>query len=131
MTQVSEMREAAEWLGRDPAELLRVREGTYGAPGQPQVYYEDADTYADVTDLYTVLENARGNGTPNLENAQVEDLATSILSGHALSDVQIGVLQRLLDKYQASIQELRGSPDRDGQDYTSVPDPGTARIVGG
>ncbi len=122
-----ELQATADWLGRDL--LSVVREGTYGV-GQ-QVYYEDANTYKDVTDLYTVLSQEIGNGTPNLENSQVEGIAASIQDGYPLSDVEIGVLQRLLAKYKTQIDALRASPDHAGQDYLAVPDPGTARIVGG
>lgn len=127
-----DLRNAADWLGdHELGELLRVREGTYGAPGQPQVYFEDGETYEDVTDLYTVLEADRGNGTPNLENAQVEHLAACMLAGYPLTDVQIGLLQRLLNKHADAIAALRATPDREGQDYTDVPDPGTARLTTG
>lgn len=124
---------ATDYLdGRDFSGLFRVREGVYGAPGQPQVCFEDGDTYKDVTDLYTVLDQERGNGTPNLENSQVEGIAASIQDGYPLSNVEIGVLQRLLAKYKERIAALRASADQEGQDYTSVPDPGTARLaVGG
>jgi hypothetical protein len=124
-----ELREAQSWLGgRDLGTLLRVREGTYGAPGQPQVYYEDGDTYKDVTDLYQVLPVESGDGTKHLENAQVEHLGACMLSGYPLSDVQIGVLQALLAKYADAIAALRADQE---QDYTNVPDPGTARLVKG
>jgi len=129
---LSELRATDDWCKGDLQGVLgRVREGTYGAPGQPQVYFEDASTYADVTDLYSVLAQERGNGTPNLENSQIEGIAASIQDGYLLSDVEIGVLQRLLAKYREQIDALRASPDHEGQDYTAVPDPGTARIVGG
>lgn len=107
----------------------RLREGVYGGNGTPRVYYEDAGTYEDVTDLYTILDTETPDGTKDLENAQVEDLATSMLKGYPLSDVQIGVLKRLLEKYSTQIAELRATPDKDGQDYTDVPNPGVARLV--
>jgi hypothetical protein len=110
-------------------EATRLREGTYGAPGQPQVYYEDAGSYRDITDLYQLLDSETPDGTKKLENAQVENLAARVLSGYPLTDIDIGVLQRLLAKYQTQLQALREDPDYD--DYTSVPDPGTARLPGG
>jgi hypothetical protein len=128
---LSELRALDDWCKGDLQGLLaRVREGVYGAPGSPRVYFEDADTYKDITDLYSILKQNLDTGSPNLENSQVEGLAASIQDGYPLSAVEIGVLQRLLAKYAKDLAELRASPDRQGQDYTSVPDAGTARLVG-
>lgn len=108
-----------------------LREASYGAPGSPQVYYEDGDTYKDITDLFTVLDQNRKTGSPNLENAQVEDLAKQIYERKPLSAMHIGVLKQLQTKYAGALAKLRATPDRDGQDYTSSPDPATARLVTG
>jgi hypothetical protein len=129
---LANIRSATDWLGDRLAPILsRVREGSYQVAGGPEIYFEDGSTYQDIADLYTVIANEQGNGSANLENAQVEDLGRSILTGYPLSDVQIGILKRLLAKYAPQLDALRGSGDREGQDYTAVPDPGTARIVTG
>jgi hypothetical protein len=117
---------------REQRELdQRLREGTFGGAkyGTPEVFYEDSSTYADVADLYSILDQNRGTGSPSLENAQIENLAETMMRGKSLSDVQIGVLKQLMAKYKTRIEKLRASPDREGQDYTSSPDPGTARLV--
>lgn len=105
-----------------------MREATYQA-GDRTIYYEGADTWEDITDLYTLLEQHLETGSPNLENAQIEKLADVVASGRSLSDVDIGVLVRLLKKYEGPLAELRATPGKGGQDYTDVPDPATARIV--
>ena len=53
-------------------------------------------------------------------------MGSKMLSGYPLSDVDVGLLQKLLAKYAPKIAELRAKPDG----YTSGPDPGTARIGG-
>jgi len=106
-----------------------MREATYGADGQPQVHYEDGDTYRDCTDLYTVIKNDLGTGSESLENQQASNLVALMKEGYPLSDVQVGLLQRLLAKYKPQIEALRASPDKEGQDYTDVPEPATARLV--
>ncbi len=112
--------------------IERLREATYGGEnGTPEVYYEDDDTYRDLTDLFTVLHQEQGNGTPNLENAQVENMARTIYENRPLSAMEIGLLKRLKSKYAGQIAELRSTPDRDGQDYLAAPDPATARFVTG
>ena len=72
---------------------------SYGLPGGLKVFYEDGDTYRDVTDLYRVLPVESGDGTKHLENAQVEAMGSKMLSGYPLSDVDVGLLQKLLAKY--------------------------------
>lgn len=119
---------AGNWCERwTPA---RVREGSYGLPGGQQMYFEDGDTYKDITDLYTVVPMKLDNDTPNLENEQLQTMARDYITGRALSLIQIGVLKRLLDKYSDDLAALRSSPDRDGQDYSHAPDPATARLIG-
>lgn len=115
----------------DLAVVARLREASYGVEGGPQVYYETGDTYRDLTDLFTVLEQDRGTGSPNLENAQVEDMARSIYERHPLSAMQIGVLKQLMAKHGPALKALRAKADREGQDYTAAPDPATARLVTG
>jgi hypothetical protein len=110
--------------------LERLREGVYGS-GSQQVYFEDEDTYRDLTDLFTVVSQNRGTGSPNLENAQVENMARTMYEHRPLSAMEIGLLKRLLAKYASDIEQLRSSPDRDGQDYLAAPDPATARLVTG
>ncbi len=108
---------------------MRTREAVYGGEnGTSEVFYEDANTWQDVTDLFSVLDQELENGTPNLENSQVEALATAMQEGRPLSDVQIGVLRGLLDKYSAELAAFRAS-GRSGQDYADVPDPATARLA--
>ena len=129
---LTNMRSAVDWLGDGlPGILDRVREGTYGAPGQPTVYYEDGSTWRDLTDLYTVLDQERGNGTPNLENSELENMLATVKGGYPLTVVQIGMLKRLLAKYQPAVDALRAKDGKEGQDYSAVPDPGTARLVTG
>lgn len=111
--------------------VARLREATYGPTGT-EIYYEDGDTYRDITDLYTVLKQNRADtGSPSLENGQVESLARTVYENRPLSLVEIGLLAKLKGKYADALAQLRAIPDRDGQDYLAVPDPATARLVGG
>src|SRR5437870_2651234 len=86
--------------------MSRVREGTYQLADGREIYFQDGSTYRDLSDLYSVLSNQKPDGTINLENAQVESLATQMLSGYPLSDVEIGVLRKLLAKYNDRIAAL-------------------------
>jgi hypothetical protein len=116
-------------LGSDipkPEKVLGL--STYGGVnGSPAVAYETSDTYGLVTDLWRVLPQTLANGTPNLENELVEGIAASMQDGKPLSDAEIGVLRKLLDKYQSEIVALRADPDY--QSYTDTPSPATARLV--
>lgn len=106
-------------------------EATYGEPGGTQVWYDNGhDAIRDATDLYTVLEEQHGTGSPNLENLQARDLVGHLQRGAGLGEVQIGLLRRLLAKHQAEIDQLRSSRDRDGQDVLDVPEGGAhERII--
>jgi hypothetical protein len=109
--------------------LLRVREATYGGEGTPSVYYDDGNAWADITDLYQVLPTQKPDGTKNLENGQVEAIARDYsVARKPLNNTQIGLLKGLLAKYDGAIKKLRASPEHD--DYTTGPDPATARLGG-
>jgi hypothetical protein len=107
-----------------------MREGTYGGEnGGDIVYYEDANTRQDVADLYAVVPELTPAGSPNLENSKLRGIQEHIERGQQLAPVEIGVVRELLAKYGDQVKKLRESPDREGQDLHSKPDPGTARVV--
>lgn len=110
-------------------ERTRMRElGSYGLPGK-EVAFEDEGAYKDVCDLFSVLDQNRDTGSPSLENRQAESLGATMQEGKPLSTVQIGLLRELMARHQSEIDALRASPEYAGQNYTSTPDPGRARMV--
>jgi hypothetical protein len=118
---------------REQAAEDGVREAglpTYGGPefGTPEVEYDDGTAYQLVSELYALLAPEIDNGTENLENSKVEDLARSILGGKPLTAVQYGVLKELAAKYAKELAAARADGDA-SQDYMQVPNPATGRLV--
>jgi hypothetical protein len=105
-----------------------VREASYG--DGTKVWYDSGDAIRDVSDLYTVLDELHGTGSPNLENMQARGLLEHLQRGKGLGEAQVSVLRRLTAKHRAAIDRLRRSPDRHGQDLMDLPDEGAhARII--
>jgi hypothetical protein len=110
--------------------VARLREATYPAgDGKTAVMYDSGDLYAEACDLYAVLGEEAPSGSSNLENDKIRAILTDLQSHKPLSAVQYGVLDELLRKYSGALAKLRSSPDKDGQDFVSSPDPATARLV--
>jgi hypothetical protein len=126
--------------GLRDGELLDLREAsvtglpTYGgAPDGkggtlPEVEYDDGSAYQLLTELFAVISIENDDKGENLENAQIVAIADSVLSGHPLSSVQFGQLKVLAAKYADELAALRASDD-DSQNYMSVPDPASGRLV--
>ena len=116
------------WIG-DLRESY-MREGTYGGEGTTdKVLFEDGQMHEDIADLLTVIPVELENGTPNLENREVESLTQSLNDNRPLSDHQVGIFKRLMEKYGPAVRKLRESPDHDGQDHFAKEDPAAARLV--
>jgi hypothetical protein len=110
---------------------VTMREGSYGGDefGTAENYYAGSETLPLLQDLLTCLPVTLDNGTPNLENEQVKVMIEDLGRGHTLSVVAIGKMKDLVVKHAAEIKALRASRDKQGQDYSSVPDPATGRQV--
>lgn len=113
---------------RESAVKVPLREGTYQAGKEHEVYFQDGQTLADVAHLYAVLKEDADTGSPNLENELVREMLHSLQLGQTLSNDQLGKLFELLAKYADEIAAFRDDPDS-AQDILAVPDGGTARIV--
>ena len=105
------------------------REATYGPDGGPKVWYDGGDAIRDAADVYTVVQELHGTGSPNLENTQAEGLIHHLQRGGGLGEMQIGLLRRLMTKHKAAIDKLRRSPDRDGQDILDLPPAGAENRI--
>ncbi|HTA32994.1 MAG TPA: hypothetical protein VK721_06165 [Solirubrobacteraceae bacterium] len=114
----------------EEAELRESGLPTYGgaAFGTPEVEYDDGSAYELISELYALLPNQHGENGPSLENGQIEDLARTVLGGKPLSGLQYGVLKQLAAKYADELEAARASGDS-SQDYMSVPDPASGRLV--
>jgi hypothetical protein len=109
--------------------LAVLREGSYEVPGVGPIYFQDADTLQDASDLYAILEETSTTGSPNLENDLVRSFVEKLQGGGSLSGEQLGKLLQLLQKHRDAVDERRANPNPDGQDLMDVPDPNTARIL--
>jgi len=107
---------------------VRLREGTYQAGEDHEVYYQDDSTLADAAHLYAVLKEDADTGSPNLENELVREMVRQLQLGQLLGGDQVGKLLELLDKYADEIAAFRADPDN-AQDVLAVPDANTARII--
>lgn len=120
-------REQAEQAQRAGLLLPAIREATYSLPDGRQVWYDAGDAIRDVSDLYSVLEEESGTGSPNLENTQARSMLEHLQRGGTLAEAQIGLLRRLLIKHRARLEAFRR--DRDGQDILDVPDGSPAHRI--
>jgi hypothetical protein len=125
---MDDLRADIDYLADAGIDLLR--EGTYGPTGS-EVYYEDSSTIDDLRDLYVVLSEQTANGSKNLPNDQVLGMLEHVEEGHPLSDVEIGTLKQLLARFATELAKLRATPDKQGQNWSDVPDPGSARLTTG
>lgn len=118
--QEQESRRHAEMFGA-PAP---VREASYKLGDGRHVYYDDGpsgkETLRDASDLYTVLDELHGTGSPNLENQQAVSILNRLQSGVGLGEMHIGTLRKLLTKHQTAVAALRRTRDRQGQDMLDV-----------
>lgn len=110
--------------------LRRLTEASYALPDGRKVWYDAGDALRDATDVYTVLSELHGTGSPNLENAQARDIVNRLQQGGGLGEVHIGTLRKLLAKHHARVRALRRSRDRHGQDMLDVASAGPeSRII--
>jgi hypothetical protein len=108
----------------------KTREAHYEIPDGRKVWYDAGDALRDATDLYTVLSELHGTGSPNLENAQARDIVEKLQLGGGLGEVHIGTLRKLLSKHQHAVDRLRRSKDRGGQDMLEIASDGPdSRII--
>jgi len=108
----------------------KLREDSYQLGDGRSVYYQGAETLRDAVDLYTVLSELHGTGSPNLENTQAQLILDRLQTGGGLGEMHIGTLRGLLAKHRPAINKLRRSPDRDGQDRLAVASAGSdSRII--
>lgn len=123
-------REQQEQAARAAALVPQIREAAYELGDGRSVWYDAGDAIRDATDLYTVLGENHHTGSPNLENAQAREILELLQRGGGLGEVHVGTLRKLIGKHRASIDRLRRSKDRDGQDMLSMaPDGPAARII--
>jgi hypothetical protein len=109
--------------------LTRLREGSYALPSGQRVAYTDGDTLKALQLLYRVTPETSDTGSSHLANDQVRAMLTDVQAGKPLSGVQLGQLHVLLARYSSELAALRKSGNRDGQDYSAVPDPATGRLI--
>lgn len=108
----------------------RLREAAYDLPDGRKVWFDAGDALRDAVDLYTVLSELHGTGSPNIENLQARTLLEQLQRGGSLSEVDIGTLRRLLARHGTRVELLRRRKDRGGQDLLDVPSAGPdSRII--
>lgn len=122
-------REQQEQAARAAALLPAIREASYEIPDGSRVWYDGGDAIRDASDVYTVLSELHGTGSPNLENTQARQLVDHLQRGGGLGEMQIGLLRRLMGKHRPAVDRLRASRDKDGQDLLNVPPAGAENRI--
>lgn len=111
----------------DLATAARLREGTYKA-GEHTVYFQDGETMRDLADLYAVLEETAGTGSPNVENDLVRGFIEQVQHGRPLNDTQIAKLLEMRRRYADQLEAYRANRDP-ARDLLNIPDTARARIL--
>lgn len=108
-------------VGLTMLEESRLREASYDLGDGRSVYFDDGkESLRDAADLYAVLEELHGTGSPNLENMQARYILDRMQQGGGLGEVHLNTLRDLTAKHAAKIAALRRTPDRRGQDMLHV-----------
>jgi 2'-5' RNA ligase len=102
--------------------------GSYTNADGSRVEFTDSDTIRDVADLWAVVRGEY-NGTPSMENAQLEAMLSDLEAGRPLSDAEFGVLHQLRGRYAAALEAFRASPENEAEGYVPAPDVGSARVM--
>jgi 2'-5' RNA ligase len=94
---------------------------------QQTVQFTDGDVMRDVADLYSLVEGEY-NGTPSIESDQLKGMLADLQANKPLSDIEWGMLNSLMSKYQDKLQSFRDGPDDSTQGWVPVKTGGTNKI---
>jgi hypothetical protein len=109
---------------------VTVREAAYQTHDGRAVFYDDGrESLRDAADLYAVLEEQHGTGSPNVENLQAMHILGRLQTGEGLGAVHVGTLRGLLNRHAKAVSAHR--KNRDGQDLLAMASAGSdSRIIG-